>query len=63
MLDLESTIPDGRTVASAREAVNRTSYSPVGSGTGAELGNKMAASLGLLHECMSHFILSKKIDK
>ena len=35
MLDMESTIPDGRTDG---EAWNRTRYSPVGAGTGAELG-------------------------
>jgi len=38
MLGLESTIPDGRRPDA--EAGNRTSYSPVGAGTGAELGKK-----------------------
>ena len=44
ILGLESTIPegrpDGRTACRPDgEAGNRTSYSPVGAGTGAELGN------------------------
>ena len=34
----ESTVLDGRPDS---EVGNRTSYSPVGAGTGAELGNKM----------------------
>ena len=38
---LESTIPEGRLAGLPDgEAGNRTSYSPVGAGTGAELGNK-----------------------
>ena len=41
MLDLESTIPDGRPARRPDgEAGNRTSYSPDGAGTGAELGNE-----------------------
>ena len=37
---LESTIPEGRLAGLPDgEAGNRTSYSPVGAGTGAELGN------------------------
>ena len=46
VLSLESTIPEGRTACLTAgrldgEAGNRTSYSPVGAGTGAELGNKI----------------------
>ena len=44
IFSLESTIPEGRTACRTAgwldgEAGNRTSYSPVGAGTGAELGN------------------------
>ena len=45
----ESTIPDGRTDGRTDgEAGNRTSYSPVGAGTGAELGNKANLSAAKL---------------
>ena len=47
MLDLESTIPDGRPVG---EAGNRTSYSPVLAGTGAELCNKICLKQGSMIE-------------
>ena len=40
ILGLKSTIPDGQPAGLPdREAGNRTSYSPVGAWTGAELGN------------------------
>ena len=53
ILDLESTIPEGRTAGRPDgEAGNRTSYSPVGAGTGAELGknrqNKLVVVVTLL---------------
>ena len=49
ILGLESTIPEGRPAGLPDgEAGNRTSYSPVGAGTGAELGN-ILKSLEVFH--------------